>query len=383
VLIHDGHVQVLVRDPVDGAQLQLRSYHASTRVGGHGRGRDESSQAPGLVDRTPDAEGAWTREHRSATRDEVGTMLVLLKEASVDVASSSGQAAKTDVVLPDVALMVTSFATAADLSTISLSEAAAFVDEARRSQRCIRLHTPLSLLVMSFAPYTCRTLGEDDAMRVNNELAGHMEGHEDAETIGAMGITAQLVDEWLSGRRIRGNREFNERLSRLWAALFVKGVFVRPQDFDDLCRRFGHDRNTGADFISTAAQRCSQLRQFCVVLGEVDLWWYPPLAGAITDRIKDACAEELRPLLAIRHVTRGRAKKLYDAGYRDVAAVATIFPPTLLTEVIRNLGIWRAIDMVLHARTILRHEAIQHAAQSRDRFQVLSRGTQESSRSNP
>ncbi|KAK3918263.1 Helicase POLQ-like [Frankliniella fusca] len=370
ILIRDGHIQVLVRDPDDGSPLQLRHYQPSLQV----TRRLPPPPAAGLRDRQADAEGTWTRTHRSASQDEVGTMLALLKEASVHVAPSS-MVADGAVALPDVVLMVTALATAADLATLHLPDAARFLDEAR-TRRSISLHTPLSLLIMSLEPYSCRLLGEDDAIRVNKELAQDLEAHEDVETITAMSITSQKVDEWLSGRRIRGNVEFNERLSRLWAALFVKGVFVRPEDFEDMCRRFGYDRSTGADFLNTTAQRCNHLRQFCDSLGDVELWWYRPLAGAIVRRIKDACAEELRPLLAIRHVSAGRAKKLYDAGYRDVAAVACIYPPTILTDVIPNLGVWRAIDMVLHARTILRHEAIQHAAQSRDRFSVLTRGTQ-------
>ena len=36
------------------------------------------------------------------------------------------------------------------------------------------------------------------------------------------------------------------------------------------------------------------------------VWWYPPLATAVIGKLNDACVEELRAFLSIRHVTKVR-----------------------------------------------------------------------------
>lgn len=205
------------------------------------------------------------------------------------------------------------------------------------------------------------------------QLAHNFERHQDAHTVRALGIEEQHLHQWLCGQSKRRNKDFNDKLSRLWAAMIVNEIFLQPHLFDQLCLRFGYTRTMATELTTTTANRCSQLRNFCEALGFDDVWWYPPLAKLVVRRITDACAEELRPLLAIRHVTKGRAVKLLDMGVRDVPAVAAIFPPDRLLEAMPNLGRWRAYDMVLHARTIVRHEAIQLAAQSQDRYNLLTR----------
>lgn len=62
----------------------------------------------------------------------------------------------------------------------------------------------------------------------------------------------------------------------------------------------------------------------------------------------DACTEDVRPLLALRHVTVKRARALVDAmGIRTVRDVTAIFPPDRLADRIPFLGKWRAAEMIL------------------------------------
>lgn len=104
-------------------------------------------------------------------------------------------------------------------------------------------------------------------------------------------------------------------------------------------------------------------------------WWYAPIAGALVEGLHHAaCDHAVRPLLGLRHVTPKRAqilvKRLRLSSVQDVASV---FPPTILSDAIPYLGKWRAVEMVLDARMQLRHEASLLEAQAHDRRMSLLR----------
>lgn len=80
-------------------------------------------------------------------------------------------------------------------------------------------------------------------------------------------------------------------------------------------------------------------------------WWFPALANQVIERLQDACAEEIRPLLGLRHVTVRRAQTMRDAlQIRTVRDVAALFPPDRLAEKVPFLGKWRAAEIILDAR---------------------------------
>uniref|UniRef100_A0A0M3IVU5 DEAD domain-containing protein n=1 Tax=Ascaris lumbricoides TaxID=6252 RepID=A0A0M3IVU5_ASCLU len=63
------------------------------------------------------------------------------------------------------------------------------------------------------------------------------------------------------------------------------------------------------------------------------LWPLKHLLPDLVKRLRDCCQQELIPLLAIDGVKRGRARQLYDCGYKTIGAVATADPNALVSMV--------------------------------------------------
>ncbi|KAE8745043.1 hypothetical protein FOCC_FOCC008355 [Frankliniella occidentalis] len=383
-MLREGYVRVLLRADDDDGHADLRHRHAHVLL--------SRTDGPGLHDRTTTTDDDRHHRHRSATAAETARFVTMLDEAVAALDDDGGlllcdppslRRPPTPPRLPDVILAVSGVTAAADLATLPLADATAFVDDVREWMRnALDVDTPLALLYMLIPDQLCsEKLDDDDADRIGTEFPD-LDSHPHARTVHALGITTAKLDAWLTIGRVRRNARFSAKLARLWAALFANELFLRPQRFRDLCTRFGRDRAEALDLTNAVATRLLRLRDFTRALADSEdgrrvagrgrLWCFTRLAGAIADTLTDPCEDELRPLLAIRHVSRGRARRLYDMGCRDVASVAAVYPPTRLADAIPNLGVWRAIDMVLHARTLLRDHAARLAVRAHHRYMILA-----------
>jgi hypothetical protein len=111
-----------------------------------------------------------------------------------------------------------------------------------------------------------------------------------------------MLVEWVVGNAtVRRNVEFNDTLTRLWSSLFLKDWLENPDDFENLCKKYGFDRSVALELSSTLASRCHNLKSLCSSLSR--LWWYPPLANLMIKKVGQACDDDVRPLLVLRHVT--------------------------------------------------------------------------------
>ncbi|KAK3916824.1 Helicase and polymerase-containing protein TEBICHI, partial [Frankliniella fusca] len=273
--------------------------------------------------------------------------------------------------LSEIHLTLTPFTTATLAASIDLDDAQRFVKEATDLQGRVSLHNPLALLFLSLHEDLVRPLsGGDDVTLVNTEIGRSFQQHPDLDTFHALGLTQADLDRWITAAH-RSDVHLTSRIARLWSALFATQICLHPDSYESLCLRFGFDRGAAMELTSNLAGRCANLRTFCLTHNA--FWWYPPLAQAVIGRLNDACEDELRQLLNIKHVTKQRARDLYNMGCRTIADVAAMRPDDI-SDRIRYLGRWRAVEMYLDARRRVALEAMGHAAKCQHRYDALQRG---------
>lgn len=101
------------------------------------------------------------------------------------------------------------------------------------------------------------------ALHVSLQLAQHFQTHTDAVAIRQIGLLEGELNRWVRGTRL--NADFNQKLRRLWSALFMKDVCLKPNLFEEICKRYGFDRGMALELSGALATRCTNLRSFCQV----------------------------------------------------------------------------------------------------------------------
>ena len=81
-----------------------------------------------------------------------------------------------------------------------------------------------------------------------------------------------------------------------------------------------------------------------------DLWGIHSLLSGILADLCLCAAPELTPFLELPHVKIGRAKKLYNLGYKTLEDIAALKPATLREKLEYKIHLKRADDIIKYAK---------------------------------
>lgn len=356
VLIEKGFIQIQLLG-VHGKQTTLQDLE---RTG-------PSNQPSELRDRRPwgsTIDDEVLGRLRSADEAECKELIALLENAAVE------DKPQDHVDLPDVHLCATPFTSAAVAGALSLEDAETFVAEASQMEKKFTLLDTLGILFLTISRDLARPLPDEIKMLLNREILTNFNGHCNSTFLETVGMGEAQLDLWM-----RGNTKYNKceiflsKLKRMWSALFAKELSMQPEKFDLLCQKFGFTRGDAMELIVSITSRFANIKNFCSSSGT--FWWYAPLASATTVMISDSCDEELRGIIHIRHMTKFRARALYKLGCRTPKDVAGMTIDAI-TENVRFLGRWRAVEMIIDARMNVAEELIQNLAESQLKVEALN-----------
>lgn len=119
-------------------------------------------------------------------------------------------------------------------------------------------------------------------------------------------------------------------LRRFFMALLLQDLWNHKTVYE-VSRKFDVDRGTIQQLMSLVASNASALIRFCEELEE--FWGIKELITCISKRLTHFCTQELLPLMDLPSVKIGRAKQLYNAGYKTLQSIATASSRDLVNSI--------------------------------------------------
>ncbi|KAK3908538.1 Helicase POLQ-like [Frankliniella fusca] len=289
---------------------------------------------------------------------------------------------------PDYGLRLTAFAIATASGSLSLDDATKFVAEINEYQERLCMRDYLIFLYLSLTKDMCRPIVDpptstravyDATTLISEKIATPYTRHSAMQTFEMVGLPQNKVELWSKvSPRIRSDPAFNDKLTRMWSALFLNDLIQSPEAYEELCVSYGFDRGMVLELSTSLASRCMNLKSFCLALDEY--WWYANLANIVAAKLQDSAIDEIRPLMELNHVTpaseninRARAKDMVKMGLKTIRDVALVDAPLVLSERVRNMPKWTAAEIVFDARLHMMQDAVELAAESEDCKEALRR----------
>ncbi|VDK81710.1 unnamed protein product [Litomosoides sigmodontis] len=143
--------------------------------------------------------------------------------------------------------------------------------------------------------------------------------------------------------------------SRLYVSFMLHRLW-KQETFSDVAERF----NVSRGWLQNALQAtCSQASSIARFAEKIPSFW--PLKNLLPDlvqHLRDCSQQELIPLLALDGVKRGRARQLYNAGFKTLGLIASA-DPSILLSTIDHLNRRQANAIIRSAKVLLRDQVAE------------------------
>ncbi len=176
----------------------------------------------------------------------------------------------------------------------------------------------------------------------------------------SLGITETVMVKLASGFKASNVETFV--LERFYLTLMLNDLY-KGKSFWKVAEFYGCARGDVQNLLTCAVSFVSCVHYFVLELGE--FWGLSDLLHTFVRELSMASASELIPLMELPSVPKGRARLLYDAGFRSLADVAKSSPEDLLGRVL-HLSKQAAHHMVAAAQVLVyeRIDALRDEADS-------------------
>ncbi|XP_051026262.1 helicase POLQ-like isoform X1 [Acomys russatus] len=175
-----------------------------------------------------------------------------------------------------------------------------------------------------------------------------------------LGVSESFIGKKASGQAIRKKVDKNI-VNRLYLS-FVLYSLLKETSVWSVSEKFNMPRGHIQNLLTGAASFSSCVLHFCEELEE--FWVYRALLVELTKKLTYCVKAELIPLMEVTGVLEGRAKQLYNAGYKSVMHLANA-NPEVLVRTIDHLSRRQAKQIVSSAKMLLHEkaEALQEEAE--------------------
>ncbi|XP_029799776.1 helicase POLQ-like isoform X4 [Suricata suricatta] len=174
-----------------------------------------------------------------------------------------------------------------------------------------------------------------------------------------LGVSENFIGKKASGQAIKKKVD-KDIVNRLYLS-FVLYALLKETNIWSVSEKFNMPRGYIQSLLTGAATFSSCVLHFCEELEE--FWVYKALLVELTKKLTYCVKAELIPLMEVTGVLEGRAKQLYNAGYKSLTHLANADPEVLI-RTIDHLSRRQAKQIVSSAKMLLheRAEALQEEA---------------------
>ncbi|XP_022455044.1 helicase POLQ-like isoform X1 [Delphinapterus leucas] len=167
-----------------------------------------------------------------------------------------------------------------------------------------------------------------------------------------VGVSENFIGKKASGQAIRKKVDKNI-VNRLYLS-FVLYTLLKETNIWSVSEKFNMPRGYIQNLLSGAAAFSSCVLHFCEELEE--FWVYRALLVELTKKLTYCVKAELIPLMEVTGVLEGRARQLYNAGYKSLMHLANANPEVLI-KTIDHLSRRQAKQIVSSAKLLLHEKA--------------------------
>ncbi|EJW85888.1 type III restriction enzyme [Wuchereria bancrofti] len=146
-------------------------------------------------------------------------------------------------------------------------------------------------------------------------------------------------------------------LHRLW----------KQERFFDVAERFHVSRGWLQNVLQATCSQASSITRFSEKLPS--FWSLKNLLPDLVQHLRDCSQQELIPLLALDGVKRGRARQLYNAGFKTIGSIASADPLVLLST-IDHLNRRQANAIIRSAKVILRDQLAEKVEELQEQIGI-------------
>ncbi|XP_021591616.2 helicase POLQ-like isoform X2 [Ictidomys tridecemlineatus] len=163
-------------------------------------------------------------------------------------------------------------------------------------------------------------------------------------------LVSQCDPDWMIYFRQKVDKDI---VNRLYLS-FVLYTLLKETNIWSVSEKFNMSRGYIQNLLTGAASFSSCVLHFCEELEE--FWVYRALLVELTKKLTYCVKVELIPLMEVTGVLEGRAKQLYDAGYKSLMHLANANPEVLI-RTIDHLSRCQAKQIVSSAKMLLHEKA--------------------------
>ncbi|ELK26532.1 Helicase POLQ-like protein [Myotis davidii] len=180
-----------------------------------------------------------------------------------------------------------------------------------------------------------------------------------------VGVSENYIGKKVSGQAIKKTVD-KDIVNRLYLS-FVLYALLKETSIWSVSEKFNMPRGYIQSLLTAAATFSCCVLHFCEELEE--FWVYKALLVELTKKLTYCVKAELIPLMEVTGVLEGRAKQLYNAGYKSLAHLANANPEVLI-KTIDHLSRRQAKQIVSSAKMLLHEkaEALQEEVEELLRF---------------
>ncbi|KAM5282743.1 helicase POLQ-like isoform 2-T4 [Hipposideros larvatus] len=144
-----------------------------------------------------------------------------------------------------------------------------------------------------------------------------------------VGVSENYIGKKASGQAIKKKVD-KDIVNRLYLS-FVLYTLLKETNIWSVSEKFNMPRGYVQNLLTAAATFSSCVLHFCEELEE--FWVYRALLGELTKKLTYCVKAELMPLMEVTGVLEGRAKQLYNAGYKSLTHLANANPEVLIKTI--------------------------------------------------
>ncbi|XP_073093468.1 helicase POLQ-like isoform X6 [Manis javanica] len=170
--------------------------------------------------------------------------------------------------------------------------------------------------------------------------------------VSLLGVSENFIGKKASGQAIKKKVD-KDIVNRLYLS-FVLYTLLRETNIWSVSEKFNMPRGYIQNLLTGAAAFASCVLHFCEELEE--FWVYRALLVELTKKLTYCVKAELIPLMEVTGVLEGRAKQLYNAGYKSLVHLANADPEVLI-KTIDHLSRRQAKQIVSSAKMLLHEKA--------------------------
>ncbi|XP_059522404.1 helicase POLQ-like isoform X1 [Myotis daubentonii] len=167
-----------------------------------------------------------------------------------------------------------------------------------------------------------------------------------------VGVSENYIGKKVSGQAIKKTVD-KDIVNRLYLS-FVLYALLKETSIWSVSEKFNMPRGYIQSLLTAAATFSCCVLHFCEELEE--FWVYKALLVELTKKLTYCVKAELIPLMEVTGVLEGRAKQLYNAGYKSLAHLANANPEVLI-KTIDHLSRRQAKQIVSSAKMLLHEKA--------------------------